>query len=206
MKLDSPLALILTVAIAAGLVGCARGGSGASPETMIAAAKALDQQFTTAFNKGDLDGVMATYDHGPDVVLFAPDELEVRGWDSIRKGLQQALANAPGAHLELVSPQYRAAGDVVIGWGTFRLINAVPAKGTVETMGRYTDVKAQRDGKWVYIVDHASVPLPPPSPTADDGAAPEELDQQDDLDQPEELEQPDEPDQPDDSERQGDEE
>ena len=200
MKLDSPLALILTVAIAAGLVGCGGAASGASPETMIAAAKALDQQFTTAFNKGDLDGVMATYDHGPDVVLFAPDELEVRGWDSIRKGMQQVLANAPGARLELVSPQYRAAGDVVIGWGTFRLITASPGKGTVETMGRYTDVKAQREGKWVYIVDHASVPLPPPSATADEEAAPEE------LDQPEELKQPDEPDQPDNPERQEDEE
>lgn len=30
-------------------------------------------------------------------------------------------------------------------------------------MGRYTDIKAERDGKWVYIMDHASMPLPPPS-------------------------------------------
>ena len=28
--------------------------------------------------------------------------------------------------------------------------------------GRYTDAKAERDGKWVYLVDHASVPIPPP--------------------------------------------
>src|SRR5262245_31159531 len=118
------LALALTATLATGLTGCQRGsgGAGSSPETMIAAAKALDQQFTTAFNKGDVDGVMATYDHAPDVVLFPPDELEVRGWDSIRKGMQQMLGNSPGAHLELVNPQYRAAGDVVIGWGTFRLI------------------------------------------------------------------------------------
>jgi hypothetical protein len=27
--------------------------------------------------------------------------------------------------------------------------------------GRYSDVKAPRDGKWVYATDHASVPLPP---------------------------------------------
>ena len=79
-------------------------------------------------------------------------------------------------------------------------------KGTVEAMGRYTDVKAQRDGKWVYIIDHASVPLPPPSATADQEVEPEELDQQYDRDQPEELEEPDEPAQPDDSERQEDEE
>ena len=30
--------------------------------------------------------------------------------------------------------------------------------------GRYTDVKRMHDGKWVYVMDHASVPLPPPPP------------------------------------------
>jgi len=31
-----------------------------------------------------------------------------------------------------------------------------------EMTGRYTDVKALRDGKWVYITDHASVPAVAP--------------------------------------------
>ena len=34
--------------------------------------------------------------------------------------------------------------------------------------GRFSDVKAQKDGKWVYIIDRASVPLPPP-PGAGEG-------------------------------------
>lgn len=33
----------------------------------------------------------------------------------------------------------------------------------MEMRARYSDVKAKRDDKWVYIFDHASVPLPPPS-------------------------------------------
>ena len=33
-----------------------------------------------------------------------------------------------------------------------------------EMTGRYTDVKAERDGKWVYLMDHGSAPLPPPPP------------------------------------------
>ena len=48
------------------------------------------------------------------------------------------------------------------GSGRWKL--TIPAaKGPASVIeGRYTDVKAQKDGKWVYIVDHASVPLPPP--------------------------------------------
>jgi len=30
--------------------------------------------------------------------------------------------------------------------------------------GRFSDVKAVRDGKWVYVMDHASIPVPPPLP------------------------------------------
>jgi hypothetical protein len=32
----------------------------------------------------------------------------------------------------------------------------------MELDGRFTDVKTQRDGKWVYILDHASAPMPGP--------------------------------------------
>jgi ketosteroid isomerase-like protein len=54
------------------------------------------------------------------------------------------------------------AGDVVIGWGLWRVTVAGPDGAPVEVVGRYTDVKAERDGTWVYILDHASAPLPPP--------------------------------------------
>jgi uncharacterized protein (TIGR02246 family) len=185
--------------------GCARSGAGAgtSPDAMIAAAKAVDQQFTSAFNRGDIEGLMATYSREADVVLFPPAELEVRGWESIRKDMAQFLASVPGARIELIDPQYRAAGDVVIGWGTWRTITPSPDGRSMETMGRYTDVKAQRDGKWVYIVDHASIPLPPAAPASTSSPPPEEetepaepenLDEPEDPDQPEDLDQPDDSD------------
>jgi hypothetical protein len=28
--------------------------------------------------------------------------------------------------------------------------------------GRYTSVAVRKNGKWMYVVDHASVPMPPP--------------------------------------------
>ena len=55
-------------------------------------------------------------------------------------------------------------------------LSTVPANGdgtSTVLQGRYSDVKAQRDGQWVYIMDHASVPLPPaPAAAPADSAAP----------------------------------
>jgi uncharacterized protein (TIGR02246 family) len=130
---------------------------------MIAAAKALDQEFLAAFNRGDLEGVVATYWKSPDVVVFPPDSMEARGPDAIRASFVQSLATMAGGTLELTAAHSRVAGDAVTAWGRWRF--TMPASGAAapaEMLGRFTQVSAKRDGRWVYLVDHASVPLPPP--------------------------------------------
>jgi ketosteroid isomerase-like protein len=60
---------------------------------------------------------------------------------------------------------YKVLGDSVVSWGKWRF-TVTPPGGTPEIMdGRYTDLKAKRDGKWVFVLDHASAPLPPPPPS-----------------------------------------
>ena len=81
-----------------------------------------------------------------------------RGIDAIRDANTKMLAGMKGATLEITEHHQVPAGDVVLGWGTFTL--TMP-NGGPEILGRYTDVKGQRDGKWVYLMDHGSVPLPP---------------------------------------------
>lgn len=149
----------LILAVAGFILGCAPQGD--SPEQMIAAAKALDQQFVEAYSKGDVDGVMATYWNSPELVSYSPDAMEARGWQAVRDGLATFFTSTSGAKLELLETNYKVAGNVVFGWGKWRL--TIPAGGDkpMEMLGRYSDVKAKRDGKWVYIFDHASVPLPP---------------------------------------------
>ena len=73
----------------------------------------------------------------------------------------------PGATLEMIEMNYKVAGDVVISWGKWRMLVPMGEGEPMEILGRYTDVKAKRDGKWVFILDHASVPLqaPPGPPT-----------------------------------------
>ncbi|MBW3565700.1 MAG: nuclear transport factor 2 family protein [Acidobacteria bacterium] len=131
------------------------------PEEMIAAARALDRAFVEAFNRGDADALSNLNWNSPEAVLFPAGELEARGIEAIRRSNAGLLAALPGAKIELFESHQMPAGDVVIGYGKWRLTVPGPDGSTTEIIGRHTDVKAIRDGRWVYLIDHASVPLPP---------------------------------------------
>ena len=137
-------------------------------EKMIAAAQHLDQQFVTAYNNRDAAAIMACYWNSPDLVSYPPEVLEVRGWQATKEGMEEAFAHMPkDAKLELTETNYQAAGDVVIGWGKWSMTMTGPEGEAMTMAGRYTDVKTERDGKWVYILDHASLPMSPPPPDED---------------------------------------
>jgi len=134
--------------------------AGPTPAEMVAAANALDQRFVDAFNKADVDALMATYWNSPDVVSFGPDGMGTKGWEAARAGSTEMFKAMPGAKLEFTAVHNDVHGDLVLGWGTWKMTMTTP-KGPQVMEGRYSDVKAMRDGKWVFLMDHASVPLPP---------------------------------------------
>lgn len=142
------------------ILGCTAEGE--SQNQMIAAANALDQQFLAAYNSGDVDGVMATYWNSPDLVSYPPGTMEARGWQAVKDDLAGFFASTPGLKLELIDTHNKFIGDAVLGWGRWRITIPTGEKEPMVLSGRYSDVKAKRNGKWVYILDHASVPLPPP--------------------------------------------
>lgn len=153
------LTLATCVGALLALAGCASAPEKPAPEAMVASADALDAAFAEAFNKGDVDALDALYWNSADVVSFPPDLMEARGIAAIREANAKSVASLRGAQLTLVESHNIPVGEAVVGWGRFRLsVPGVPAP--VE--GRYTDVKAERDGKWVYIVDHASSPQAAP--------------------------------------------
>jgi uncharacterized protein (TIGR02246 family) len=143
-----------------GFLGVGAAAKAADNEKMIAGAKALDAAFVDAFNKGDVEAMTSLYWNSPDVVTFPPGELVARGIDAIKASYAQMAATMKGAKLEMTEVHYIPAGDVVIGWGLWKLTMPGPEGKSVEVAGRYTDVKAERDGKWVYLIDHASMPMP----------------------------------------------
>jgi len=137
------------------MTGCAPAAKLPNADTIIAGANALDKAFVDAFNRGDAEAMAALYWNSPEVVSYMPDMLQARGVPAIKEANAKAFAAMLGAKLELTESHQMAAGDVAIGWGLYRLT----APGIPEILGRYTDVKAERDGKWVYLMDHGSVPV-----------------------------------------------
>jgi ketosteroid isomerase-like protein len=149
------LTVFSCVGVLIALTGCAPAPAKPAPEAMVAAATALDTAFAEAFNKGDVDALDALYWNSAEVVSFPADLMEARGIAAIREANAKTVASLRGAQLTLVESHNIPVGEAVVGWGRFRLtVPGTPAP--IE--GRYTDVKAERDGKWVYIVDHASSP------------------------------------------------
>jgi uncharacterized protein (TIGR02246 family) len=159
----NPLLRVVVCLLAAGLIpASARAAATETPDQMIAAAKALDAEFFRAFNAGEADAVAATYWRSPEVVSYPPDAMEVRGWDEIKAGFTKAFASMSGAKLESTEVHYMVAGEFVLTWGRWKMMLPGPDGNPVSMEGRYTDVKAKRDGKWVFIQDHASAPMAPP--------------------------------------------
>jgi uncharacterized protein (TIGR02246 family) len=134
---------------------------GPSPETMIEEAKALDARFEEAFNNEDVEAMVACYWDDPEVVSMPPAQMIVKGIEGVREDFQTFLEGTNVKKFKLRKPQYRVLGDAVLGWGKFRL-TTVPSLGPEVTIdGRYVEIVEKKDGKWVYVMDHASVPMSP---------------------------------------------
>ena len=160
-SLRLPLALLIGCLLAAALL---LPGCGPGEEEMIQGARQLDADFVKAMKKEDVDAVMATYWNDPQVVMLPADAMLAKGPDAIRAGYKKFFEGTNVKEFRLTKQEYRVLGDAVLGWGLFTL-TTVPSLGPEVTIeGRYTEIIAKRDGKWVYTVDHASVPLNPNAP------------------------------------------
>lgn len=158
------LVRVTMTAVVLGLAsGC--GPAAPTPEAMVAAADSLDERYLDAFNRGDADAVTALYWNSPSLVSIGLAGPGLRGVEAFRADMVETLKAMPGSRLEFTHRYNVAEGNVVLGWGRWRLTTPVAGGAPQVLEGRYSDVKARRDGKWVYVMDHASTPLlPPPAP------------------------------------------
>lgn len=124
-------------------------------------AQQVDQAWVKAANANDVEATVSLY--APDAVAYFPDG-EFKGKDAIRKSWTDFYGTFTVKDVKVEST-YETTGDTSLGWGYWSL-TAVPKKGgdPILMKGRATVVTKKIGGKWVYVVDHASVPLPPPPP------------------------------------------
>ncbi|HKZ22300.1 MAG TPA: nuclear transport factor 2 family protein [candidate division Zixibacteria bacterium] len=151
------LALILSGALF--LAGCAKK---IDQEKVKASAKELDEKFMAAFNKEDINGVMDCYWNSSEVIFYPPDVMESKGYEAIKAEFEKFFAENEIKGLQLTDAGYMALGEYGLSWGNFSITLGTPDGGETKMEGRFNSVCAQKDGKWVYILDHASAPLPPP--------------------------------------------
>lgn len=65
--------------------------------------------------------------------------------------------------LTLFDAHHETCGDFSTAWGQFRMV-ATPKGGGDELVmeGRFADAARKIDGKWQYVMDHASLPIVAP--------------------------------------------
>ena len=117
-----------------------------------------------AFVEMDADAVAQCY--APDAVLWLPGMPVMQGRDAIREGHVGFFSAFTIKGMKLVPMGKSRNGDETTSWGTFTLTMVSKADGKeVTEVGRYTDVSRKIDGKWMYVMDHASDD-PPPAPAS----------------------------------------
>ena len=121
--------------------------------------------FLKAFKASDADATAACY--AEDAVLWIPGQPMAKGREAIHAALAGFFSAVTIKDMTITPMGGGTVGDDATSWGTFVLIAVDRKTGEESTeVGRYVDVSRRIDGKWVYIVDHASDD-PPPAPAPD---------------------------------------
>lgn len=121
---------------------------------MIESPEQLHIHFQDAFNRHDLDSLVALYE--PAAVL-ATGGGAVQGTDAIREAYRGFLATRPT--IEVRTLGVNRAGDLAMLHGKWILSSVGPDGGLIRREGRNTEtVRRQPDGRWLFVIDNPSVP------------------------------------------------
>ena len=122
-------------------------------------AEALQGAFMAALRANDAQALAECYTN--DAVNFPVGSLIGNGPESVIESWSGFFADFKVVDASLSETHLEVHGDTAIAWGLFTIM-AEPAEGgeTVEMKGRYMDVARNMDGTWLYVADHASIPIP----------------------------------------------
>ncbi len=124
--------------------------------------KDLDAAWVKAAKAGDVEGLVKLY--APTAVTYMPDEMKATGTAEIRASFQKFLGSNTVTEMSLTPDFDTTSGNLAASSGTFSMTITPKGGGAAMTMqGRYSSVASRKSGKWLYLSDHASVPLPPPA-------------------------------------------
>ncbi len=126
-----------------------------------AIARAHSQAFGRACASGKLDAVLALYEDDA-IVVWPGQGDEAKGKTAIAK-LAANLCNGKDPAPVLTSLEGRQLGvGYVATHGTWEQTSKGPDGKTTTVVIRTTEVLKADHGNWRYVIDHASIGLPPP--------------------------------------------
>ena len=121
---------------------------------MIDAPEHLHRAFQDAFNRHDLEAIVALYE--PGAVLGGRGE-PAHGIDAIRERYRAVLAARPSIFVSTLGAI--RAGDLAMLHGKWVLHETNPDGTVLNRNGRNTETaRRQRDGRWLFVIDNPSVP------------------------------------------------
>ena len=131
-------------------------------ETEEAAVEAFIDDYLEIFKTEDMEMLSKMYAHDDDMVVFGTDAAEhFIGWESMKESMQKQFdaLDMTEVAIRKLSIKVHKSGEVA--WASFLM----DAKG--EAMGepfefegsRFTGVLEKRNGNWVFVQVHFSVPV-----------------------------------------------
>jgi uncharacterized protein (TIGR02246 family) len=171
MRTRTALALLGTVLCLGGVLVFARRGAADPPAAGGGARPAAGDQdairtalqgYVAAFNKGDLDGLMAYWSADPEFITEAGESS--RGREALAALFKTTFAEQKGATMKITVKSIRfVRPDVALQDG---LVTMTAADGTADR-GPYTAVWTKADGKWLLArVQDLPGEAPPPAASA----------------------------------------
>jgi uncharacterized protein (TIGR02246 family) len=151
------VAIVVLLGITAGAFHLTAQANSAADDK--AAIQALYNEFNDAFNKKDVNGIMAVY--APDVFVFdVIPPREYPNWDAYKKDWEGLFATFPGPLTNSISELHiTVVGSVAytrsIDDGTFTGKDGSKTHMVV----RVTDVLRNSNGRWRIVHEHNSFPV-----------------------------------------------
>jgi ketosteroid isomerase-like protein len=158
------LALLL-VAASAGFAQThpakASASSGSSASSDHAAIEALESNYIDAFNRRDVNGIMASYARGKALFVFdAVPPREYPSWDDYKRDWESLFSSFPGPASDKMSELSITIVGLVAYGHHIEDTTFTQKDGTKkEAVVRVTDVFRKTNGKWLIVQEHVSFPV-----------------------------------------------
>ena len=148
-------ALAILTAAALLPAACVTSGGALSPAERTGV-EDLVHRFTQAMSRKDLDGAMSCFWNSPDLIVVVFGNAQ-RGYEAVRGGIAAMFEQNETVKLTVNEIAYVPVGNMVMAVGTATYDLKPKGGPAMQLVERWTDLEQKIDGRWVYVLDHATM-------------------------------------------------